>query len=353
MAAPGVVIVERDLPLAAHWGRVPLRALADLPATPWLERTDASRLLLLDTETSGLAGGTGIVAFLVGVARITDASLHVRQYFLTAFSGEAALLDDLARWAGGDTHLVSYNGKRFDFPLLATRYRLVRQDDPFAGRPHADLLYPVRTAFRRCWPDCRLATVERRLLGVIRDGDLPGAAMPQAWAGFLRGDGLDALPAILAHNFRDLVSLAALLPALAAVYDGSWVCEADVLGIARAYARSGAHELALRRLADARDRLDEDGLLELACLHRKRADHDEAERIWRALARSDSLAGIERLAIHHEHVRRDLHAAAAAARRLSAAQPSNPAHRRRIERLERKLRQAALAGWVAAAAASR
>lgn len=353
MAAPGVVIVERDLPLAAHCGRVSLSGLADMPATPWLERPDPSRLLLLDTETSGLAGGTGIVAFLVGVARITGGSLRVRQYFLSAFSGEAALLDDLARWARGDTHLVSYNGKRFDFPLLATRYRLARQADPFAGRPHADLLYPVRTAFRKCWPDCRLATVERRLLGLMRDGDLPGAAMPQAWAGFLRGGSLDALPAILAHNLQDLVSMAAALPALAATYDGSSACEADVLGIARAHERSGAPELALRQLADARERLDEDGLLELACLHRRNGNQEEAARIWRALACRDSLAGIERLAIHHEHVCRDLHAAAAAARRLSAAEPYNPAHRRRIERLERKLRQATLPGWIAAAPAER
>ena len=109
---------------------------------------------------------------------------------------------------------VSYNGKSFDLPLLATRLALARLAPLPAFRPHADLLHAVRVAYARHWPDCRLATAEARLLGRTRDNDLPGHAVPAAWTAFLREGDLRALPGLLLHNRLDLVSLAELLPGL-------------------------------------------------------------------------------------------------------------------------------------------
>ncbi|GAB4176228.1 MAG: hypothetical protein Fur0039_19190 [Rhodocyclaceae bacterium] len=338
IAADHVVVIEREIPLASHHGRVMLAGVFGLPALPWLECPDPQRFVFIDTETTGLAGGTGTMAFLIGAARLDADCLRVRQYLLTAFAGEPAALRDLGRWTGTEPHLVSYNGKRFDLPLLAARYRLAGMPDPFAGRPHLDLLHPVRAAFRTRWPDCRLSTVERRLLGFARTDDLPGAAMPGAWLEFLRGGRLDVLPAVLEHNLYDLVSLAALLPALAESYlraSGN----ADALGVARAWSRAGAPAAALRSLTEVRDALDEAGLLELARLYRRQADWDAACRIWDDLSRRGSLEAVERMAIYHEHVARNPAMAAELADRLRRADPQRPAHLRRIERLGRKLRQ--------------
>ncbi|PIV72549.1 MAG: hypothetical protein COW56_08450 [Rhodocyclales bacterium CG17_big_fil_post_rev_8_21_14_2_50_68_7] len=341
IAADHVIVIEREIPLASNHGRAPLAGITQLPEVPWLQRHDPRHFVFIDTETTGLAGGTGTMAFLVGAARIDGRHLRVRQYFLTAFAGEPAALDHIERWAGGETHLVSYNGKRFDLPLLAARYRLAGSRDPFAGLPHLDLLHPVRTAFRTRWPDCRLATVEHRLLGFARTNDLPGAAMPGAWLEFLRGGHLGILPAILEHNLHDVVSLAALMPALAAAYSGTGgIAEPDAAAVARAWSRAGMPKRALRRLNEARERLDEAGLLELARLHRRDADWGAAVRIWDDLAHRGSIEAIERLAIYHEHVAKDPSAAAVLAERLGRREPGAAPHLRRIERLDRKLRQA-------------
>src|SRR5262249_23289389 len=138
----------------AHIEEAPLHFIAggDEPAR--------ERLLFVDTETTGLAGGTGTVAFLLGLARIADGMLIVRQYFLCAFRGEPAMLDHALEWLTPDCRLVSFNGKCFDAPLLATRYQLALRRNPLASLPHIDLLHPARAAFRRNWPDCRLQTAE-------------------------------------------------------------------------------------------------------------------------------------------------------------------------------------------------
>ena len=168
-------------------------------------------LLHFDTETTGLSGGTGTRAFMIGAAGWSEAGLRVRQLFLTTMAGEQAMLELFARWLAPETVLVSYNGRSYDAPLLATRFRLARLDNPLVGLRHLDLLYPVRRRFRRVWQNCRLATVEREWLGVVRDDDLPGSEAPRAWRDYLRGGSARDLRRVLSHNDRDLRSLDALL----------------------------------------------------------------------------------------------------------------------------------------------
>src|SRR5690606_31598786 len=131
------------------------------------------RMVFLDTETTGLAGGTGTVAFLIGLGRVEAGHLVVRQFWLTSFAGERDLLAAAGDWVDGVDGMVTYNGRSFDLPLVATRCRLAGASDRFSGLRHLDLLGPTRRAFARRWEDCRLTTAERRLLRFERVDDLP------------------------------------------------------------------------------------------------------------------------------------------------------------------------------------
>jgi uncharacterized protein len=170
-----------------------------------------SQLMHFDTETTGLSGGTGTRAFMIGVADWPGDRLRVRQLYLATMAAEPAMLRAFAEWLAPEQILVSYNGRCYDAPLLATRYRLARLANPLQGLRHLDLLFPVRRRYRGVWENCRLATIERHLLGVLRDDDLPGSEAPRAWRDYLtRGDARD-LCRVLAHNDQDVVTLAQLL----------------------------------------------------------------------------------------------------------------------------------------------
>ncbi len=213
--APGLLLVETGLPRERFHGRLPLSALErPLPCLTGAGGREAADWLFLDTETTGLSGGSGTLAFLVGLARFRDGCLQVRQYLITRFAGEEAMLRRVAGEIEGGETLVSYNGKSFDLPLLATRLRLHRLENPLTELSHLDLLHPVRRRFARQWENCRMATVERNLLGFARSGDLPGSEAPRAWLDYVRQGSWRRLPGVIRHNRLDLMSLAVLLPAL-------------------------------------------------------------------------------------------------------------------------------------------
>ena len=182
---------------------------------------DPRRLLFFDTETTGLAGGTGTRAFMIGAA---DWSLHplhgdglrIRQLLITTLAAEPAMLRAFADWLGPDTVLSSYNGRCYDAPLLKTRFRLARLGDPLTALDHVDLLFPTRRRYRGTWENCRLATIERELLKIVREDDLPGSEAPAAWLGFLRGGCARNLRRVAAHNHQDVVTLARLITRLVA-----------------------------------------------------------------------------------------------------------------------------------------
>ena len=172
-------------------------------------------LLCFDTETTGLAGGTGTRAFMIGAADWQPGGLRLRQLTITTMAAETGMLRRFAQWLAPDTVLVSYNGKCYDAPLLATRYRLARRPNPLAGLQHVDLLFPSRRRWRGVWENCRLATIEREVLRVVREDDLPGAEAPAAWLEYLRGGSADKLRRVAAHNHQDVVSLSRLVSVLA------------------------------------------------------------------------------------------------------------------------------------------
>jgi uncharacterized protein YprB with RNaseH-like and TPR domain len=180
---------------------------------PWGEADPVARerVVCFDTETTGLAGGVGTKAFMIGMAQWQDDTLQLRQLYLTALAGEEQMLSMFASWLPPDAVFVSYNGRSYDAPLLKGRYRLHRQQHPFEERRHVDLLYPARRAYRDVLPNCRLQTVERHVLGIVREDDLPGSEAPSAWLAFLRGQSEQPLGRVVEHNRQDIVSLATLL----------------------------------------------------------------------------------------------------------------------------------------------
>jgi len=184
------------------------------------EEPPVAGALYLDTETTGLAGGTGTYVFLVGLATWTGRTLSVAQYFLGDLDGEAALLSAVAAAVADARQLVTFNGRTFDLPLLETRYLLARAPWWGSDLAHHDL-YPVaRALWRGRAADCRLTTLEGALLGVERGDDLPGALVPQVYFRYLRTRDPAALPRIFAHNRWDLVALAGLHARAAALLRG-------------------------------------------------------------------------------------------------------------------------------------
>ena len=208
--APGLFLTEAIM----DWGSP--EPLIDTTFARWAEPVAHRRLLHFDTETTGLAGGTGTRAWMIGAADwLPDGRFRVRQLTITTIAAEIAMLRVFATWLQPDTVLVSYNGKCYDAPLLATRYRLARIPNPLSGLGHLDLLHPVRRHWKNVWQNCRLATAERELLGVMREDDLPGSEAPTAWLSYLRGGSALNLRRVLAHNLQDLRSLAGVLLHLA------------------------------------------------------------------------------------------------------------------------------------------
>jgi uncharacterized protein YprB with RNaseH-like and TPR domain len=200
-------LIETRLPMPA-----PDESLSLAFAKRHEESINPRDLLFFDTETTGLAGGTGTRAFMIGAADWHGEGLRVRQLLMTTMAAESAMLDVFAAWLGEKaTVLSSYNGRCYDSPLLKTRYRLARKDDPITPLDHVDLLFPTRRRYRGTWENCRLATIERELLRIVREDDLPGSEAPAAWLGYLRGGSARNLRRVAAHNHQDVVTLALLM----------------------------------------------------------------------------------------------------------------------------------------------
>jgi uncharacterized protein YprB with RNaseH-like and TPR domain len=338
VAAPGLIQVLRLIPLASRHGRVALSEAADAPlaALGVIGRAHPEGLLFLDTETTGLAGGTGTLPFMVCLARIQGEQLQLGQWILTGFAGEAALLEIVGSWIKSSAQLVSYNGKSFDMPLLITRYRLARQTDPFTDKAHIDLLHLTRRACGHGWDDCRLQTAEQRLLGFVRENDFPSHLIPQAWSEFVRGGGVEPLNGIAEHNRHDVLSLAALLAMIARIYAEPGHEAAHALKIAQSHAVRGNVSHAIDHLANASVPLDEAALVFLAKLHRQQGQDEQALVIWRQLRQNSCVAGIEALAKYHEHVTRELEVALELAEELLRLEPASEFHAKRRDRLRQR-----------------
>lgn len=382
-ASSVVVEVDRVWTAADTHGRSRIDACALTPALPIrlfdprlpADADWASRVVFFDIETTGLSGGAGTLAFLAGCAWFEDGDLVVRQVLLTGPAGEHALLAALGTVLDEATLLVTFNGRTFDVPTMDTRWAFHRQQSPFDGLPHFDML----PAARRLWgrrrrrqagsrvgmdgfgdqapsEGCTLTSLERQVLGFHRLDDVPGFEIPARYFQFLRSGDAGVLAGVLEHNRFDLVSLAAVTArALRLAHEGPETCReaGEQVGLGRLYERAGdeARAIAAFELAASSDDLavQAQALGRLAVLYRRADRHADAAEAWRAMLDAspgdgNDLSPLERraleaLAVHHEHRDRDLRAArryAEALRRQSGGASAGRVEHR-LRRLDRKL----------------
>lgn len=386
-----VLVVDRYYAADRRHGRTPIGAIVEtldgsedalsLLARAWPGREPrpyTARLCFFDLETTGIAGGAGTQAFLVGAAVIEDGGIHIRQFLLPGFEHERALLAMVAAWTPGEGTLVSFNGRSFDVPLIETRYLLHRLAFPLGTMPHLDMLHPAR----RLWKErptvagpaldeesCRLAVLERHLAGYHRVGDVPGFEIPSRYFRFVRDGNAHPLEAVLEHNRIDLLSLAlvtARAVSLIAQGPDAAAHPREALGLGRLFERSGAAENAeacyaraasLAARAGREPDVQGEALRRLALCRRRGGRMAEAADAWHALVTLASCPSAlrrearEALAIHHEHRSRDLRTARTLVLDVLAENAEARLRERaeyRLQRLERKLAVRGEGGLIAA-----
>ena len=330
--AEGVIRIRQRVPLAGTLGGVSLTALHDEPRLPG-EPGDNRRPVYFDTETTGLSGGSGTLAFLLGVAVVEADAIDLTQWLITRFAAEATALSAFADILTTTDRLVSYNGKSYDLPLLISRFRMQGLRPDFQTLAHLDLLHPVRRLFGKRWNDCRLLSVEERLLGFRRVDDLPGSEAPAAWFRYLREGQAEALIRVVEHNRQDILSLAVAHAALSQAIKQPGAYDVDLHALARWLCDCDAEEQARALLQANSTALCADGKRLLARLLRRAGHWPQAVAVWETLAAGGCLESIERLAKYHEHISKDLGAAQRCCDRL----PPTPTILHRRQRIDRKL----------------
>jgi uncharacterized protein YprB with RNaseH-like and TPR domain len=365
-AVPGVLIgepedgfylVRQDYPLHHRHGAAALGDLLDTQAAHFafsasdeaLHSFDPRTACFVDTETSGLAGGTGTVAFLIGVGYFVDDVFRLDQCFLRDYDDEEPMLAYLAEIFARCKTLVSYNGKSFDLPLLRTRFIQARLPFRLEAAMHLDLVHVARRVWKRRLGDCSLGNVEREVLGLERHNDVPSYLIPQIWFNFLHTGDAAALGPVFYHHKMDILSLVSLAAHLAQCLDApegaGFAHREDRLSIVRMHFRQKHFEDVLRLGANFLDAepaspLRAECLEMLAFAARAQAQADALETwLEQWAAEFPTPKSLVELAKHLEHRRRDFARAAALVRQALEAAPKNetpPDLQHRLNRLTRK-----------------
>jgi uncharacterized protein len=345
-------------------GSADIGALADLPPDLFeclsgepMPSVPPEQWAFLDTETTGLAGGAGTCAFLIGVGRITHDGFRVRQFFMRDHGEEASTLDALSRHLAQFRVMITYNGRAYDQPLLETRYRLNRAKPPFARMEHLDLLHGARRLWKLRFESCRLVDLENQVLGVERQGDLAGALIPYVYFEYLRTRDAARMIPIFHHNALDILTLACLTAIVPYAFrepgspeNGSSPLTngAELAGIARWLRQAGELDHARKLFRRAIDAAPSQGmtddllfqtLWDLAAIERKLGATDRALGIWNDLAGSRNAfraASLEELAKHYEHREKD-HARALDLTRAALELEDTADLRKREDRLQKKI----------------
>ena len=276
-------------------------------------------ILFLDTETTGLAGGTGTHAFLVGIGYFEGPDLVLRQFFMRSPSEELAMLEELRSLLDRFRLLVTFNGKSFDWPLIDTRflmhgYRLEFDFD------HLDLLHPARRIWKYRLASCSLTSLEQGVFGVTRQGDVPGYLIPQLYFDYLRDSDARRLSPVFSHNREDIVTLARLMEVMLAAEvepDVHLDFAEDRVGMGLALISAGETERGYQTLSKAlsagvmADDVRRRGEVAVWRLMKRHGHSHDGIEMLEDMCRQPSSATIPdlfpfvELAKHYEHVARD------------------------------------------------
>jgi len=320
-ADEGPLWVRRlEVPIDFVHGRVRLEelraaaagALAEVARDPRLKAFDLCRTVFFDTETTSLGGGVGTYVFLLGAGWFEGQSFVVEQYFLSEVTEERAFLAAINRRFAQFEFAVSFHGKGFDAPRLTDRLTFHRMELQLPA-VHLDLCLVGRSLYRGAFPDCRLQTFERELVGFRRADDLPGAECPRAYFSYLQGDPF-LVTRVFEHNLHDILTL----PAVAACFTREVTEPAHPVVRANLglFCESlGQDAPAREHYAAALEGLRASGhpllsrtLERLALLERRAGRHAESARLLheRAGVHPRTFQPLEDLAKYYEHRVRDL-----------------------------------------------
>ncbi len=288
--------------------------------------TDSEKWLFLDTETTGLAGGTGTYTFLVGLAWWDAGGLQMEQLFMRDFTEEHSLLHELAARVAERPVLVTFNGKSFDWPLLESRFTMTRSIAVPKLAAHLDLLHPARALWKLRLGSVRLVELERHVLdaprlGWRRDDDVASALIPQLYFDYLRGGPAEPLAGVVRHNQMDLRGLAALFGKINALLSEPGAAgetqSLDLFGLSRFLQRRGETDRAHSACSQALEiglpsEFRPKARRELALMAKRRGEHDRAAEIWQEIVADahDGIYACEQLAIHFERHAKNLSRAA-------------------------------------------
>jgi uncharacterized protein YprB with RNaseH-like and TPR domain len=294
----------------------PLNIMSAWAGDPRLSSLDLSSFVFLDTETSGLAGGTGTYAFLVGAARFSnEGEFILQQFFMRDPSEEPALLEGLADFLAPAQALVTFNGKAFDAPILATRYTMHSIPIPFKNFAHLDLLPLARRLWRSRLESRALKYLEENILQAPRTTEeVPGYEIPWLYFDYLKSGDARPLKGVFYHNAMDVVAMAGLLShtatMLADPFHEGIEHGLDVIALARLYEDLGEGDTAARLFERGLQMsLNEQDFWEavrrLSVLQKRRGDFEEAIHLWEQAASEGHVYAYVELAKYYEHKKRD------------------------------------------------
>jgi len=298
------------------------KTISSLARDDRLKEIDINKTVFLDTETTGLAGGAGTYIFLVGVGYFEGDQFCVRQYFMRDFNEERALLSAVNELLSKYEAIVSYNGKTFDFPLIQSRFIMSGMKLNLKNPGHFDLLYPARRLWKRRLENCSLSTVERDILGVIRENDVPGYLVPEIYFRYLKTKDARALKQVFEHNLHDIISLVALVSRMCFLVEdplNNTEYGMDIFSIGKMFDEERRYEQGTQYYTEAlKHNLAEEEVSEILRLSsfafKRQGKWKEAEKIWKKIierSREFVYYPYEELAKYYEHRLKDYQKAGA------------------------------------------
>ncbi|OGD26976.1 MAG: hypothetical protein A2V57_07055 [Candidatus Aminicenantes bacterium RBG_19FT_COMBO_65_30] len=324
-----VQVFENSYVLGACYGQIPISMGLQIPGhiLSFLSREgefaelDLSSAVFLDLETTGLAGGTGTVPFLVGLAYYRDERFNVTQFFLNEMAEEDRLVRELGQFVKdmGFKSIVTYNGKAFDMPLVETRFAMHRTPCPLRGLPHLDFLFSARSLWKHKYDSCRLFNLAQQIVQAERSEDIPGGEIPLRYFQYIRSGDFSLIDPILYHNQEDLLSLLGVVVAGAVLVERNRDAAArgeddamDLYGVAKLFERAGdaATSAALLEKALAGGRgltaeVTHHARKKLSHHFKKNKDWDRALVFWQEMAGGEEVDCFRELSMYFEHTAKD------------------------------------------------
>jgi len=350
----------------ARYGQIPIamglqipgHILAFLSRDGAFQELDLGSAVFLDLETTGLAGGTGTVPFLVGLGYYRDGRFKVTQFFLSELAEEGRLLREVSQFFKDMDFrsVITYNGKAFDVPLLETRFALHRTPFPVRDMPHLDFLFSARHLWKHKYDNCRLCHLAQQIAQVERADDIPGAEIPLRYFQYIRTGDFSLIEPVLYHNQEDLLSLLSVVVAGAVLVDRNREAAErgdgdalDLYGVARLFESAGdtARSAALLERA-LEGRLPAD----ISHTARKKLSHhfkksqawDKAVSLWQGMSAGNEVFSFRELSMYFEHRAKNYEEAIRVAEEgLAVSMGRSGADQRdfekRLERLRGKVRK--------------